>query len=97
LSPLSSPWHKQCLLSHPQAGFGSGQTSPLVKLQQTYDDNTTEKVEIPVIDGRSVEANLYGLNEFYEAAEELNYDTGGELFGFSVFYQGLSRRTGTIW
>jgi hypothetical protein len=44
--------------------------TPLVKLQQqTYDDETKEKLEVPaVIDGRSVEANLYGLNKFNEAA-----------------------------
>jgi hypothetical protein len=44
---------------------------PVVKLQQSYDDDTKEKLEIPIIDGRTVEANLYGLNEFFKAAKEL--------------------------
>lgn len=49
---------------------------PMVKLQQTYDDDKKKKMEIPAIDGRSVEATLYGgLNEFYEAAEDLNFNT----------------------
>jgi hypothetical protein len=39
-------------------------------------------MEVPAIDGRSVEATIYGLNEFYEAAEELNFDTGNELFRY---------------
>jgi hypothetical protein len=55
---------------------------PLVKLQQTYDDETKEELEVPVIDGRSAEANLYGLNEFNEAAAKLDYDTGNQLFRF---------------
>jgi hypothetical protein len=54
---------------------------PLVRLQQqTYDDGTKEKMEIPSIAGRSVKANLYGLNKFYEASEELSSDTSDELF-----------------
>jgi hypothetical protein len=36
----------------------------LVHLQQNYDDDTHEKLETPIIDGRSVEANLYGLHKF---------------------------------
>jgi hypothetical protein len=52
----------------------------LVKLQQTYDDDSTEKMEVPVIDGLSMEATLYSLNEFNEAALELNFDTGYEIF-----------------
>jgi hypothetical protein len=31
----------------------------LVCLQQTYNDDTHEKLETPIIDGRSVEANLW--------------------------------------
>jgi hypothetical protein len=53
---------------------------PVIKLQQTYDDDTVAKSEIPIIDGRTVEANLYALNKFFEAAEELTFDTGDELF-----------------
>jgi GGDEF domain-containing protein len=51
----------------------------MVKLQQTYDDDTKEKMEVPIINGHSVEATLYSLNEFYEASEELSFDTGDEL------------------
>jgi hypothetical protein len=36
----------------------------------------------PIIDGRSVEATLYGLHEFRETAEELTFDTGDELFKY---------------
>jgi hypothetical protein len=53
-----------------------------VQLQQTYDDNSREKLETPIIDGRSVKANLYGLREFLETAEELTFDTGDELFKY---------------
>jgi hypothetical protein len=53
-----------------------------VRLQQTYDDDTKEKLETPIIDGRSVEANLYSLREFRETAEELTFDTGDELFKY---------------
>jgi hypothetical protein len=56
---------------------------PVLKLQRSYDDDSTERLEIPIIDGRTVEANLYGLNEFFEAAKELTYDTGDELFSLS--------------
>jgi hypothetical protein len=35
---------------------------PVVKLQQTYDDDMVAKAEIPIIDGRTVKANLYSLN-----------------------------------
>jgi hypothetical protein len=43
---------------------------PLVKLQQTYDDHSKEELDVPVINGCSIEATLYySLNEFYEAAE----------------------------
>jgi hypothetical protein len=38
---------------------------------------------MPVIDVRTIEANLYGLNEFFEAAEELTFDSGDELFRVS--------------
>jgi hypothetical protein len=55
---------------------------PRIRLQQEYDDRTKEKMEVPIIDGRSVEANLYSLNEYLEAAEELSYDTGDDLFKF---------------
>jgi hypothetical protein len=55
---------------------------PLVKIQQTYDDDTQEKMEIPIIDGRSIEATLYALNEFNEATGELSFDTGDELFRY---------------
>jgi hypothetical protein len=53
---------------------------PVLKLQQSYDDDSREKLELSIIDGRTVKANLYGLNEFFEAAKELTYDTGDELF-----------------
>jgi hypothetical protein len=53
-----------------------------VRLQQVYDDGTREKLETPIIDGRSVEANLYGLREFLETSEELTFDTGDELFKY---------------
>jgi hypothetical protein len=52
----------------------------LVRLQQTYDDDTRQKLEMPIIDGRSVKANLYGLGKFQEAVEELTFDTGDKLF-----------------
>jgi hypothetical protein len=39
---------------------------PVLKLQQTYDDDTVAKAEIPIINGRTVEANLYALNKFFE-------------------------------
>jgi hypothetical protein len=48
----------------------------LVRLQQNYDDDTQEKLETPIIDGRSLKANLYGL----EAAEGLTFNTGDKLF-----------------
>jgi hypothetical protein len=54
---------------------------PVLKLQQTYNDDTIAKAGIPIIDGRTVEANLYGLSKFFEAAEELTFDIGDELFG----------------
>jgi hypothetical protein len=38
------------------------------------------KSEIPIIVGRTVKANLYALNKFFEAAEELTFHTGDELF-----------------
>jgi hypothetical protein len=53
---------------------------PMLKLQQNYDDDSEEKFEIPIVDGRTVEANLYRLNEFFKAAEELTYNTGDGLF-----------------
>jgi hypothetical protein len=53
---------------------------PLVKWQQTYHGHSTEKMEVPVIEGRSIQATLYSLNEFNEAARELHFDTGTELF-----------------
>jgi hypothetical protein len=53
---------------------------PMVKLQQTYDEDTKEKMEVPIIEGHSVEATLYSLNEFYEASEELSFDTENRLF-----------------
>jgi hypothetical protein len=53
---------------------------PVLMIQQNYDDDTSEKLEIPIINGRTVEANLYGLNEFFEAAQELTFNTGDELF-----------------
>jgi hypothetical protein len=52
----------------------------LVCLQQTYDDDTHKKLETPIIDGRSIEANLYGRREFREAAKELTFDEGDKLF-----------------
>ncbi len=52
----------------------------LIKLQQNYDDGTKEKMGTPIINGRYIEANLYGLHEFRETAEELTFDTGDELF-----------------
>jgi hypothetical protein len=55
---------------------------PRIQLQQTYDDDTTKKMEVPIIDGRLVEAALYSLNEFYEAAKELSFDTDDELFRY---------------
>jgi hypothetical protein len=54
----------------------------LVRLQQMYDDDTHEKLETPIIDGGSIKANLYGLQEFREAAEELTFDTGDEIFTY---------------
>jgi hypothetical protein len=53
-----------------------------IRFQQDYDDDTNEKLQTPIIDGRSVEANLYGLREFQETAEELSFDTGDELFKY---------------
>jgi hypothetical protein len=55
---------------------------PLIKLQQTYDDDTKEILKIPIIDGHSAEANIYGLNKFDEASEQLKFDTSDELFCF---------------
>jgi hypothetical protein len=54
----------------------------LIRLQQDYDDDTNEKLQTPIIDGRSVESNLYGLREFQETAEELSFNTGDELFKY---------------
>ncbi len=54
----------------------------LMYMQQNYDDGTKEKMGTPIIDGRSVEAYLYGLHEFQETAGELNYDSGDELFKY---------------
>jgi hypothetical protein len=54
----------------------------LVRVQQTYNDDTCKKLERPIIDGRSIEANLYSLREFCEAAEELNFGTGNKLFRY---------------
>jgi hypothetical protein len=54
----------------------------LIQLQQKYYDVTKEKMGTPIINGCSVEANLYGLHEFQETAEELTFDTGDELFKY---------------
>ncbi len=54
----------------------------IIQLQQNYYDGTKEKMGTPIIDGRSIEANLYGLHEFRETAEELTFDTGDELFKY---------------
>ncbi len=54
----------------------------IIQLQQNYDNGTKEKMGTPIIDGRSVEATLYGLHEFQETAEELTFDTGDELFKY---------------
>ena len=54
----------------------------IIQLQQNYYDGTKEKMGTPIIDGRSIEANLYGLHEFRETAEELTFDTGDELFTY---------------
>jgi hypothetical protein len=55
---------------------------PTVRLQQEYDDGTKEKMDVPIIDGRSIEATLYAFNEYLEATVELNYDTGDEIFKY---------------
>jgi hypothetical protein len=52
----------------------------LVKVQQNYLDGRSEKREIPCTDGASIEAILYCLHEFLEAAKELDFDTGNALF-----------------
>jgi hypothetical protein len=55
---------------------------PTVCLQQEYDDGTQEKMEVTIIDGRSIEATLYAFNEYLKAAVELNFDTGDEVFKY---------------
>jgi hypothetical protein len=49
-------------------------------LTQTYADGRTVKREVPTMDGTSIEAVLYCIREFQEIADELNYNTGDELF-----------------
>jgi hypothetical protein len=68
-------------------------------IQQSYDDDSREKlVEIPIINGRNVKANLYSLNEFSEAAEELTYTLEMSLFITSAkFWVAPPRQTGTPW
>jgi hypothetical protein len=51
-------------------------------MQQNYNDGTKEKMGTPILDGRSVKANLYSLHEFQETAGELNYDSGDEWFKY---------------
>jgi hypothetical protein len=71
---------------------------PVLKLQQTYDNDSVVKVEIPIIDGRTVEANLYGLNEFLEAAEELTFEREMNCFKhFARFSKVQSNRIGIQW
>jgi hypothetical protein len=53
-------------------------------MQQTYDEDhtTPENLESPIIDGCSIVANLHGLCKFREAAEQLSYDTGDDIFKY---------------
>jgi hypothetical protein len=51
-----------------------------IKIQQTYADGSTIKGEVPTMDGASIEAVLYCIREFQETADELDYNTGAELF-----------------
>jgi hypothetical protein len=69
---------------------------PLICVQQDYDDGTKEKMEIPIIDGHSVEANLHSMNEFLEAAEELKFDTDNKCFKFFhvVLFEAYSKMMG---
>ena len=49
-------------------------------MTQTNAEGITVKRDAPTMDGTSIEAVLYCLREFNEISEELNYNTGQELF-----------------
>jgi hypothetical protein len=52
----------------------------MVNLHQSYLGGRIEKHETPATEGSSIEQILYCVREFLETAQELDYDTGQELF-----------------
>ena len=62
----------------------------MVKLTMSYIDKTTRKTEVPCNDMSSVEVMLYALNDFREAARDLQMQPA-DLF---TFYRRTLRRHG---
>ena len=49
------------------------------KLTQNFDDGSTTKRERPAVDGSSIEALFYGIEEYGEACKGLQWDAYDEL------------------
>ena len=61
--------------------FESSSTEKTVKLEQSFNGgNKVKKLECPVSNGASIKGKVYTLAEFLKIAEELQFDTGPELF-----------------
>ena len=62
------------------------------KLTQNFDDGSMVKRECPAVDGSSIEALFYGVEEFGEACKGLQWDAFEELSdGFRLILRGTAR------
>ena len=67
-------------------------TLKTVKLEQAFEGGNKVKRECPIADGASIEGTLYTLADFLEIADELQFDTGPELFDhFRLVLRGASK------
>jgi hypothetical protein len=63
-----------------------------IRITQTYADGRTVKRDVPAMEGSSMEAALYCIQEYIKILDELNFDTGDELFNnFRQILQGAAQ------